>query len=45
MQNNTSDFLDLDERQKYIAPYDSPPTPDGGMWNQLHEQANIWQQL
>ena len=37
MQDNTSKPFDIDKRKMHTEQYDVIP-PDGGMWNQLHEQ-------
>ena len=45
MQNNTIVPLDLSKKQMYSRQFDAPPSPNGGMCNQLHEQEKTKQQL
>ena len=45
MQESTSNPLDWDERQMHNGKYAVPPPPDGGLWDQLQEQAKAKQQL
>ena len=45
MQNDSANNLDLNKKQTHMGQYDASPPPDGGMWDQLQEQARVKQQL
>ena len=38
MQHNTGDNLDLNKRQTWGVQYNTPPLPDGKMWDRLWDQ-------
>ena len=44
MQDNTSDPLNLNKRQRHNVQYGVPPPSDGGIWDQLHENMKAEQQ-